>query len=440
MGIANRLPICRGMAALTVVLVALAPARAADIDAEPIHYSTARPDNAVERLRESLRTGQVKLEFDDDHGYLRSLLRALNVPESSQTLVFSKTSLQRHRIGPKTPRALYFNDDVYIGFCLRGDVLEVSAADPHLGTVFYTLDQHPGTTRFTRQTDSCLICHGSSPTQGFPGHLVRSVHADSDGMPILSAGSYRTDHASPFRERWGGWYVTGTSGQQLHMGNQIVRGKRLSAELDLAAGSNVTDLSDRFTVGLYPTPHSDIIALMVLEHQTEAHNRITRANFQTRIALRDAAELNKALGKPADHQWDSTAGRIKSACEPLVKYLLMSGETPLTEPVRGTSPFAREFAAIGPRDRRGRSLRELDLERRLFKYPCSFLIYTAAFDGLPAEAKDYVYHRLWEVLTSTDPGSAFGHLTVDDRRAVREILSDTKPGLPAYWRPDADGP
>ncbi|HTK77490.1 MAG TPA: hypothetical protein VL371_19655 [Gemmataceae bacterium] len=427
------------MAAGAIVFLALGTVRASDIDAEPIHYSTTRPDNPVERLRESISSGQVKFEFDEDHGYLRSVLRALNIPESSQTLVFSKTSLQRHRIGPKTPRALYFNDDIYIGFCLRGDVIEVSAADAHLGSVFYTLDQHPGTPKFTRQTDSCLICHGSSPTQGFPGHLVRSLRADSDGMPILSAGSYRTDHASPFRERWGGWYVTGTSGHQLHMGNQIVRDKRGSAELDLAAGSNVTDLSDRFTVGLYPTPHSDIVALMVLEHQTEAHNRITRANFQTRIAMRDATELNKALGKPADHQWDSTASRIRSACEPLVKYLLMSGEPALTDPVHGTSAFAREFAANGPRDRHGRSLRELDLEKRLFKYPCSFLIDTAAFDGLPLEAKEYVFRRLWEVLTGKDTSADFAHLTPEDRRAVREILLDTKADLPAYWHADTEG-
>src|SRR5262245_51123289 len=171
---------------------------------------------------------------------------------------------------------------------------------------------------------------------------------------------------------------------------------------------------------------------MVLEHQTETHNRITRANLQTRIALRDAAELNKALGKPADHQWDSTASRIKAACEPLVKYLLMSGEAPLTEPVRGTSAFASEFAANGPRDRRGRSLRDLDLEKRLFKYPCSFLIDTAAFDGLPNEAKEYVYRRLWEILSGTDTRQDFAHLTAGDRRAILEILFDTKPGLPKY--------
>jgi hypothetical protein len=224
------------------------------------------------------------------------------------------------------------------------------------------------------------------------------------------------------------------------MGNQIVREKRQSAEPDLAAGSNVTGLSDRFTVGLYPTPHSDLVALMVLEHQTEAHNRITRANFQTRIALRDAAELNRALGKPPGHQWDSTGGRIRSACEPLAKYLLMSGETALTEPVRGTSAFAREFAANGQRDRRGRSLRELDLEKRLFKYPCSFLIQTAAFDGLPAEAKDYVYRRLWEVLTGTDTESDFAHLTAGDRQVILEILLDTKPGLPAYWQSAGERP
>ena len=129
--------------ALALLAALPAPALAADLDAAPIHYATAPPHNAVARLQQRIESGEVKLDFDDEHGYLESLLRALNVPESSQVLVFSKTSLQRHRIGPKTPRAVYFNDDIAVGFCLRGDVLELSAADPRLGTAFYTLDQRP---------------------------------------------------------------------------------------------------------------------------------------------------------------------------------------------------------------------------------------------------------------------------------------------------------
>jgi hypothetical protein len=426
---------------LCVVPLPTGRAPAADIEAAPIHYSTAPSDNAVTRLQKRIQNSEVRLEFDDEHGYLRSSLQALDVPESSQMLVFSKTSLQRQRIGPKTPRAVYFNDEVYVGFCLRGDVMEVSAVDPQLGTVFYTLDQRPdGPPNFRRQTDNCLICHGSTQNQGFPGHLARSLYTDSAGLPILSAGSHRVDYTSPLRERWGGWYVTGTSGRQVHMGNLILGGKARAEDGDLAAGTNVTDLHDRFTVGLYPTPHSDIVALMVMENQAEGHNRLTRANFLTRLALHDEAEINKALGRPEGYRSESTAGRIKSAGEPLVKYLLQSGEVPLTERVQGTSSFAGDFARRGPRDRHGRSLRDLDLKQRLFRYPCSYLIYSAAFDALPGPVNEYVLRRLWEVLTGRDTGADYAHLSSTDRRAILEILRDTKSNLPAYWDREGEAP
>jgi hypothetical protein len=260
------------------------------------------------------------------------------------------------------------------------------------------------------------------------------VYTDPAGLPILSAGSHRTDHTSPLRERWGGWYVTGTTGRQVHMGNLIVGDKDRAEEADLAAGTNVTDLHDCLTVGLYPTSHSDVVALMVMEHQAEGHNRLTRANFLTRLALHDEAEINKALGRPAAGRSESTASRIKSAGEPLLKYLLFGGEARLTEPVRGTSSFAREFVQRGPRDHQGRSLRDLDLEHRLFRYPCSYLVYTAAFDGLPGPVKEFVLRRLWEVLSGQDVSAEFAHLSAADRRAILEILCDTKPDLPEYWK------
>src|SRR4051812_3853532 len=149
------------IAAVCAAVIA-APAAASDLDRPPINYAKAPADNAVSRLQQRVVTGKAKLTFDDDHGYLKSVLKELNVPVSSQVLVFSKTSLQRDKISPKTPRALYFNDDVYVGSCLRGDVMEFAAADPNLGTVFYTLDQEPAERpKFTRHTDNCLICHGS---------------------------------------------------------------------------------------------------------------------------------------------------------------------------------------------------------------------------------------------------------------------------------------
>jgi hypothetical protein len=408
---------------------------AADIDRAPINYGNAVADNVVSRLQQRIDAGQCTLSCESKSGYLRSLLRELLVPESSQMLVFSKTSFQRHRIGPKTPRALYFNDDVYIGFCQHGDVLEVTAVEPQLGAVFYTLDQDASDRpQFTRQGDSCLICHGSSQNEGLPGHLVRSLYADPEGMPILSAGTYRIDHTSPLEQRWGGWYVSGTSGKQVHMGNLIVRDKHPAGRVENKVGLNVTDLSRLVNTSPYLTRHSDIVALMVLEHQTGAQNLITRANFLTRIALHDEAEICKALGLPADAHSESTLRRIKNAGEPLVKYMLFSGEAALADKVQGTSGFAEEFARRGPRDRHGRSLRDFDLQHRLFAYPCSYLIYSAAFDGLPGPVKDYVFRRLWEVLTGKDTSTDFAHLAAADRRAVLEILLATKPNLPDYWK------
>jgi hypothetical protein len=410
-------------------------AQGGDIESDPINYSTALTANAISRLEQRLTAGKTTLNYEPNFGYLRSLLRELNVPQTSQTLVFSKTSLQRHRIGPSRPRAIYFGDDAYVGFCQGGDVLEVTAVDPSLGAVFYTLDQKsPERPRFTRQIDTCTICHSSSANQGLPGNLVRSLYSDENGLPILTAGSHRIDHTSPLELRWGGWYVTGTSGMQKHMGNLVLHGNQDSTRVDNTKGMNITDLNDRFKTKAYLTPHSDIVALMVLEHQTEMQNLIGRANLLTRTALFEEASINQALGRPPDYRSDSTTSRINSAGEALVKYMLFSGEAKLTESVHGTSRFAEEFSRRGPRDQRGRSLRNLDLEHRLFVYPCSYLIYSESFDALPAPIRDYVYGRLWEVLSGTDTSENFRHLTAADRRDILEILRETKSNLPISWR------
>lgn len=421
--------------ACSALAATVASAQPDNFEAAPIEYSKSTPDNVVSRLQKRLDAGDAALKFEDHFGYLRGLLQELDVPTSSQTLVFSKTSLQRQKISPDAPRSLYFNDDVYIGMCQGGDVLEISAVDPQLGTVFYTLDQLAAKRpRFVRQIDNCTLCHASSHTQGVPGHTIRSVFTDPEGFPILSAGSYRIDQSSPLEKRWGGWYVTGTHGKQTHLGNVVYRGTDEPRPVDGADGRNLTSLADRIDGSGFLTPHSDIVALMVLEHQTEAHNLLTRANFGTRQALHYEAQLNRELKEPADKRWDSTNSRIRSVCEPLVRYLLMSEEAPLTAPLVGTSGFAAEFASRGPRDPNGRSLRDLDLKTRLFRYPLSYLVYSESFDALPAEAREYVFRRLDEVLSGADESREFAHLSPADRRAVREILLATKPDLPAAWR------
>jgi len=402
--------------------------RADDFDEAPIHYSTSSPHNRVSQLLEDLASDTHQLKHDDKHGYLRAVLDALEIPVSSQVLVFSKTSMQRDAISPRTPRAIYFNDDTYVGFCQRGSVIELSTTDDALGTVFYTLDQSDrAAARITRQTDNCLICHGSSPTRNVPGHLVRSVFTDPQGQPILTAGTFRTDHSSPLEERWGGWYVTGTHGKQRHLGNLIIQRDQNPEMADNQAGLNLTDLSKLVNTSPYLEPGSDIVALMVLEHQALLHNCITRAGFETRQALYYEKELNRELDKPIDERWASTTRRIEAACEPLVEALLFSGESPLTDEIKGTSSYAEDFMRLGSRDPLGRSLRDLDLKTRMFKYPCSYLIYSTSFQALPSEAKTYVSQRFREILTAAIPDEKFAHISAESRTAIREILAATLP-------------
>jgi len=432
----------RGLGVLLIGFATLLPATARgqgpDIEQAPINYSAATPRNAVERLQHCLATGTAKLEFDPKYSYLRSLLRELDIPESSQVLVFSKTSLQRERISPQTPRAIYFNDDMMVGFCLHGRVIEISAADDAIGTTYYTLGQARDEKRVPeRQTESCLLCHSSSANRGMPGHLVRSLYVDLEGNPLFSKGSFRTDHTSPLAERWGGWYVTGTSGRQKHMGNMIFQESFKPEELRNDDGVNVVDLKNRFKTSLYLTPHSDIVALMVLEHQVGMLNLLARAGIETRMALHYQREINKALGVPADEPSDSVKTRIRSVGEAVVQYMLFRDEIRLTDRIKGTSSFASDFAARGPRDAKGRSLRDFDLNTRLFRYPCSYLIYSRAFNSLPGEVRGFVYQRLWEILNGRGTEKEDLALAAEDREAILEILRETKADLPDYWKTPA---
>lgn len=423
---------------LPLILVAAAfPLHAEDdFERAPISYSVSTPDNCISRLQQKLDTQEAKLEFDQEHGYLKALLAALDVPAESQSLVFSKTSLQIRRISPRTPRAIYFNDNVYIGYCQAGDVLEVSAVDAQLGNVFYTISQRPGDVpaKFMRQTDNCLICHSSSRTENVPGHLVRSLHVDRGGSPLFSAGSRNVNHTTPIEQRWGGWYVTGEHGDQKHLGNLILGEDKPGADIDNSQGHNVISLANRFDTTRYLTPHSDIVALMLLEHQVLVHNRLTSAHFTARQAQAYEESMSKFFNKPPGERLESTVRRIQNAGDRLVEALLLTEEAKLAVEIRGTSGYAERFAAPGPRDKRGRSLRDLDLRTRMFKYPCSYLIYSEAFTKLPAELKSHVWERLQQILDGQDDSPKFAHLTPDDRVAIREILSETVADLPESWK------
>jgi hypothetical protein len=379
----------------------------------------------VAALQQKIDRREVALAFDREHGYLKSVLDQLHIPVSSQMLVFSKSSAQMSGISPERPRALYFNDDAYVGWVQEGG-LELAAVSPKDGPYFYTLTQESSEApRFERHTDTCVGCHDSSddPARLIPRLLKLSVLPDADGASIQAAALATTDR-SPFRERWGGWYVTGTHGRQVHMGNQTFNRPATEfaslpdyiARLDLTRGSNVTDLSGRFDTKRYLSPHSDIVALMVLGHQTHVYNLIAAAEYQMRYALEDDPRADQAA-------------LLKQGGEPIVRAMLFSGEAKLTDTVAGTSGYAEEFARQGPRDREGRSLRDLDLKTRLLRYPMSYVIYSQAFDQMPEALKTFVLRRFREVLSGEDQSPAFAHLSPADREQIRSILRETKPSV-----------
>jgi hypothetical protein len=423
------------LAVATAAFADLAGSYVVPLDDQAIQYSTRPADDPVERLNHKIARGEVKLEFDDTHGYLRSVLQELGVRVESQILVFSKTSFQAPLISPRWPRALYFNDSTAVGSVHSSDMLEFASVDPKLGVVFYTLDQKKvDKPHFDRRDTACLQCHDSGgPTLGVPGLMVRSVYPDPSGMPVFQAGDFLTDHRSPLKERWGGWYVSGTHGDMTHMGNAVVQNPSNAEKLEGTAGLNVTDLSGKFDTGAYLTPHSDIVALMTLEHQARMTNLITRVGYETAITIEGQTAFNQAYHQPADALSDVARHRIDSAVEQLVEYMLFVDETKLDGPIKGTSGFAEAFQKEGPRDRKGRSLRDFDLTQRMFRYPLSYMIYSEAFDGMPVAARQRIYRRLFDILTEKEKSPRFARLSTNDRRAILEILRDTKKGLPDYW-------
>jgi hypothetical protein len=298
-------------------------------------------------------------------------------------------------IGPANPRALYFNDAVSIGW-VPGGIIEIASQDPEQGVQFYSVDPKVGAPTIVRRNE-CLQCHHSYRTDGVPGMIEPMTHR------------------RPLEMRWGGWYVTGDLGPVRHLGNVDVEAfpRQDPTERDF----NWPSLGDRIAVSNYLSPYSDVGALMLFEHQMHMMNLLTKANWDARVA---------------EHQHSGdTAAALQEDVEAIVDYMLFVDEARLPAPIRTTSGFAEQFARLGPFDRTGRSLRQLDLRTRLLKYPCSFMIYSAQFEHLPGAVRSAVYGRLWKILSGAERAARYAHLSKVDRQAIVAILRDTKRDLPA---------
>jgi hypothetical protein len=385
-----------------------------------IAYSTAPLNNIVDDLNRRLEAGSAALKFEGPSGFLQSVLEALTLPADSQLLVFTQLSLQGRLVNPGNPRALFFNDRAALGWVRGAELIEVAAHDQNAGVVFYTLEQRPSARpRFTREF-RCLGCHMSGNTLGVPGLMAFSM---TPASPDQQEKIITMDHRSPLTERWGGWFVTGQSGAAPHLGNRV-------PSRSGGPGGAWPSLAGLFNPDGFRSTSSDIAALLTFSHQTHMTNLLTRASWEARAA--DPA-LHPKSGSAAGQQQRVEAVMTGVASE-VVDYMLFVDEAPLPNPVGGLSGFAARMSASGPRDRRGRSLYELDLETRLLKYPCSYLIYSPAFDALPPLAKAPIYQRMWQVLSGDATEPRYHSLSLADRRAIVEILRETKADLPAYFQ------
>ena len=291
-------------------------------DDPTIEYAIRPTHDPISILNAEIEAGRARLKFDGEQGYLRSVLETLKIPIESQMAVFSKTSVQAQLINPQNPRTLFFNDSVVVGW-VRGGFIEVASESPQQGIIFYSLPQQSQEKpRFERKND-CLTCHDSYDALSVPGMLVRSNFIGPTAMTLRSLGSYNTDHRSPLEQRWGGWYVTGNSGSIRHMGNAIVTDVN-EPQSAVPETLNLDSLKGKFDTSAYLSPYSDIVALMVFEHQVHAMNLITRLTWQARYALHPVGQ-SALVGQ----------NYLRNTTDALVDYMLFVDEASSLEADRG---------------------------------------------------------------------------------------------------------
>jgi hypothetical protein len=423
-------------AAVTLALAIVASARSSGqtgrpfvgtIDEHPAIDYAARPSSdRVAVVNRALSAGQRSLAREPRTGYLLSVLDALGVPLESQVLVFSKTGVQRDVTGPSNPRALYFDDSVVVGYIAGAPLLEIAAHDAQQGIQFYTVDQtEPANATFSRRTE-CLSCHISISTLEVPGVIARSNMVNADGGVMPRLGSFTVNHRTPHTERWGGWFVTAdtTAPAYIQLGNlgnttvamHPTSGPALFSNHAFVAWQAMPPDERRYPSGL-----SDIASLMMFDHQMHAMNLLTRLNWEARVI---------AAAGPLNVQ----APEMRARVDELADYLLFVGEAPLALTVTPRPGLAEKVMARTPKDHQGRSLGQFDLEQRLMRYPCSYMIYSPAFDGLPPALREAVYRRMFEILNRQDADPRYAHLSTADRVAIAEIVGDTKADLPADLR------
>ena len=412
---------------ILLVLAARVLAQAPIGFADPQHgYWTRPPQDRFARIKAEIETGKRQLDVGSEKGLLLSLLRELDVPVSSQMLVMSATSLQKGLINPRNPRALYFNDDTYVGFVPRGRI-EIASIDPELGGIFY-ISQRGRNDRLPRieRADNCMTCHAPHYLDEIPGLVIESVVPGMTGGGEKAFRRETSGHAVPLDQRFGGWHVTGAGAFVRHWGNLMMEftpeGRR----------ERNVQIGELFEPERYPLATSDILPQLLHEHQVGFVNRTVRATYRARGSLR---ELEAAKGTPRESEvaakWNAER---ETLARDLVKYLLFADEAPLPSGgVQGDPQFKADFLARRKTAADGTSLRDFELQTRLFTRRCSYMIYSPSFLGMPAALKEAVFRQLGAALDEGHPMPEFAYLPDAEKRSIRTILKETLTELPPTW-------
>jgi hypothetical protein len=355
------------------------------------------------------------LDRGSEKAFVGSVLRALDIPASSQMLVFSTTSLQLSLISPSNPRALYFNEDTYAGY-VPGGRIEIVSIDPELGGIFYIFDipREAQPVRVER-SERCMNCHSGEESGFVPGLVIKSVVPGPRGGSLTAYRSGQSGHAVPFDQRFGGWHVTGQHGITNHWGN--LTGRLMDGNLIKVPNAP----GARFSFDKYLVASSDVLPQLLHEHQAGFVNRVVEASYRARTAL------HAGKGKLTPEQ----AVELDEQARIVTRYLLFADEAPLpTGGVEGDALYKADFLRAGPVATNGLSLRDFDLRTRLFKHRCSYMIYSKLFESLPSELKNRVYQCLRSAL---DANKDYAYLPIAEKKAIRSILKATIPDLPREW-------
>lgn len=424
---------CISLLGLLTTALALPAQEHEDFEDPPINYSATLPKDIAAKINAAFADKADEIRSWPARKRLRWLLEQCNAPVESQLMVFSKTSLQRDIISPSNPRVLYFSDEAYIGW-VPGGSIELTVFDPTLGATFYTLDaQATESKELLHRSNECLSCHKSY--EHTPSLRDRSIYPDALGEPLSGSSTSNIEASTPLQERWGGWYVTGIPGDFFHRGNTMGKSAGDFEGTDALHSKCLATLPEQVDPQRYLKATSDIIPLIVHDHQVYVHNVLAHANLTSRLALYRWPAMRDLLGLP---EQAPPAGSclvvFNNQAEKIIEALLCKGEPDWpTRGIQGNGEFEKAYAKERRPDTQGRALRDLDLKTRLFRYRCSPLIYSQSFATLPPLLREIVLQRLAAGLQAAEPTDEFKHLPADERKAIYEIIKATLPDLPKEW-------